>query len=214
MKNNPYPPSVSKKTLPLRYQTPPEWADQVLKEPLALLSDQAYLEKKAANNALEFMNLWPTAEAPTHWLASIATIAQDETSHLRMVLRLLEKRGGKLERSHKNQYALDLRQCIRKGKGQQDLADRLLVSALIEARSCERFERLAEAGTDAELTKFYAGLIESENGHYKLFVDMAKKLMPPKDVENRWEKLLEDEVRVIQQQPPGPRIHSGTLGDT
>ncbi len=209
MKNNPHPLSVSKKSLPLRYQTPPEWARQVLQEPLALLSDQAYLEKKAANNALEFMNLWPTAEAPLNWLSSIATIAQDETSHLRMVLRLLEKRGGKLERSHKNQYALDLRQCIRKGKGQQDLADRLLISALIEARSCERFERLVEARTDTELSKFYTGLIKSENGHYRLFVDMAKKVLPAKEVENRWDKLLDLETQIIQAQPPGPRIHSG-----
>jgi tRNA-(ms[2]io[6]A)-hydroxylase len=198
-----------KKSLPLRYQTPHEWAEQVLQEPLALLSDQAYLEKKAANNALEFMNLWPTAEAPTHWLSSVSTIAQDETAHLRMVLRLLEKRGGELERSHKNQYALDLRQCIRKGKGQQDLADRLLVSALIEARSCERFERLVEAGTDAELSKFYAGLIESENGHYRLFVDMAKKVLPAKEVEIRWDRLLDMEAQIIRSQPPGPRIHSG-----
>jgi len=59
MKNNPHPHYVSKKSLPLRYKTPPEWAPQVLQDPLALLSDQAYLEKKAANNALEFMNLWP-----------------------------------------------------------------------------------------------------------------------------------------------------------
>jgi tRNA-(ms[2]io[6]A)-hydroxylase len=197
------------KTLPLRYQTPPEWAAQVLKEPLALLSDQAYLEKKAANNALEFMNLWPTAEAPAHWLSSVSTIAQDETAHLKMVLRLLEKKGGKLERSHKNQYALDLRQCIRKGKGQQDLADRLLVSALIEARSCERFERLVEAGSDAELSRFYAGLIESENGHYRLFVDMAKKVLPVEEMEIRWDKLLEAEAKIIQSQPPGTRIHSG-----
>ncbi len=212
MKNIPHLDSRPPKTLPLRYSTPPKWADQVLKEPLALLSDQAYLEKKAANNALEFMNLWPTAEAPLNWLSSIATIAQDETSHLRMVLRLLEKRGGKLERSHKNQYALDLRQCIRKGKGQQDLADRLLVSALIEARSCERFERLVEAGTDAELSKFYAGLIESENGHYQLFVDMAKKVLPAKEVKNRWDKLLDIEAEIIQAQPPGHRIHSGVSG--
>ena len=162
-----------KKTLPLRWTTPAEWAPQVLKQPLALLSDQAYLEKKAANNALEFLNLWPTPTAPAHWLSSVAAIAQDEASHLKMALRLLEKRGGKLERTHKNQYALDLRQLIRKGKGLQDLADRLLVSALIEARSCERFERLAEACEDAELARLYSGLLESENGHYRVIVDMA-----------------------------------------
>jgi tRNA-(ms[2]io[6]A)-hydroxylase len=209
MKNNPH--SSSLKNLPLRYSTPPQWAGQVLLEPLALLSDQAYLEKKAANNALEFLNLWPGPDAPPHWLSAVSTIAGDETAHLKMVLRLMEKRGGKLERSHKNQYALDLRNCIRNGRGPQDLVDRLLVSALIEARSCERFERLVEAGTDTELVKFYAGLIESENGHYRLFLDMAKKVLPAEEVENRWDKLLDMEARIIQAQPPGPRIHSGVF---
>jgi tRNA-(ms[2]io[6]A)-hydroxylase len=199
----------TKKSLPLRYITPPQWAVEVLKEPLALLSDQAYLEKKAANNALEFLNLWPGPEAPEHWLSSIAAIAQDETTHMKMVLKLLEKRGGKLERTHKNQYAMDLRACIRKGKGLQDMVDRLLISALIEARSCERFERLAEVCEDGELARFYAGLLESENGHYKLFVDMAKKVMPAKEVDVRWDKLLDAEAKIIQEQPQGARIHSG-----
>jgi tRNA-(ms[2]io[6]A)-hydroxylase len=128
---------------------------------------------------------------------------------MKMVLRLLEKRGGKLERTHKNQYAMDLRACIRKGKGLQDMVDRLLISALIEARSCERFERLAAVCEDGELVRFYVGLLESENGHYRLFVDMAKKVMPVKDVEARWDKLLDAEAKIIQEQPKGPRIHSG-----
>lgn len=202
---------TTKKSLPLRFITPSSWAPSVLKDPIALLSDQAYLEKKAANNALEFLNLWPGPEAPEHWLSSVASIAQDETTHMKMVLKLLEKRGGKLERTHKNQYALDLRACIRKGKGLQDLVDRLLISALIEARSCERFERLSEACEDGELARFYTGLLESENGHYRLFVDMAKKVIPAKEVEARWDKLLDMEAKIIQEQSKGSRIHSGVL---
>ncbi len=200
---------VNKKILPLKYQTPAEWGGQVLRQPLALLSDQAYLEKKAANNALEFLNLWPGAKAPAHWLSSVAAIASDETAHLKMVLRLLEKKGGALEGSHKNPYAVDLHRLVRRGKGKQDLADRLLISALIEARSCERFERLVEACGDAELSKFYAGLIESENGHYRLFVELAKKVLPPREAETRWVQLVGQEAEIIQAQPPGPRIHSG-----
>ena len=199
----------NKKVLPLKYRTPPEWAAQVLRQPLALLSDQAYLEKKAVNNALEFLNLWPSAKAPAHWLSSVSAIAGDETAHLKMVLKLMEKRGGNLQRAHKNPYAVDLHRLIRRGKGNQDLADRLLISALIEARSCERFERLAEACEDSELSKFYAGLLKSENGHYKLFVDMAKKVLPAQEVETRWGQLLEEEAGIIQAQPAGPRIHSG-----
>jgi len=199
----------NRKVSPLKYQTPPEWAARVLQEPLALLSDQAYLEKKAANNALEFLNLWPSAQAPAHWLSSVSTIAGDETAHLKLVLKLLGKKGGTLQRSHKNPYAVDLHRLIRRGKGNQDLVDRLLVSALIEARSCERFEKLAEVCEDAELSRFYAGLIKSENGHYRLFVDMAKRTLPVREVETRWNQLLEEEARIIQDQPPGPRIHSG-----
>jgi tRNA-(ms[2]io[6]A)-hydroxylase len=197
------------KPLPLLWQTPPAWAAQVLQSPLELLSDQAYLEKKAANNALEFLNLWPSAEAPEHWLSSLAAIARDETQHLQMVIRLLEKRGGRLARSHKTPYALELRGLVRKGKGSEELMDRLLVSALIEARSCERFERLSEIGDDLELSKFYAGLVASENGHYQLFVDMAKKVLSAGLVEKRWKELLKAECEMIQSQPPGARIHSG-----
>lgn len=199
----------NKKVWPLKYRTPPGWAEQALRQPLALLSDQAYLEKKAANNALEFLNLWPSAQAPAHWLSSVSTIASDETAHLKMVLKLLEKRGGKLERAHKNPYAVDLHRLVRRGRGNQDLADRLLISALIEARSCERFERLVEACEDSELSRFYAGLIKSENGHFRLFVDMAKKVLPAREVDDRWEQLLGEEAEIIQAQPVGPRIHGG-----
>jgi len=199
-----------RKVSPLKHQTSAEWAPKVLQEPLALLSDQAYLEKKAANNALEFLNLWPSAQAPDHWLSSVSAIAGDETAHLKLALRLLEKRGGRLERSHKNPYAVDLHRLVRRGRGKQDLADRLLISALIEARSCERFERLVESCKDSELSKFYAGLIKSENGHYRLFVDMAKKVLPAREIEIRWAHLLEEEAKIIQNQPSGPRIHSGS----
>jgi tRNA 2-(methylsulfanyl)-N6-isopentenyladenosine37 hydroxylase len=199
----------SSKPLPLLWKTPPRWAGQVLESPLDLLSDQAYLEKKAANNALEFLNIWPGSQAPDHWLASLTAIARDETQHLQMVVRLLEKKGGRLARSHKTPYALGLRALVRKGKGSEELADRLLVSALIEARSCERFERLGENAADPELSKFYEGLTASENGHYQLFIEMAKSALPQEPVEKRWQQLLEAEAEIIQAQSPGPRIHSG-----
>ncbi|HVM31533.1 MAG TPA: tRNA isopentenyl-2-thiomethyl-A-37 hydroxylase MiaE [bacterium] len=197
------------KPLPLLWRTPDAWAAQVLQSPLELLSDQAYLEKKAANNALEFLNLWPSAQAPPHWLSSLAAIARDETQHLQMVVRLLEKRGGQLARSHKTPYATELRGLVRKGKGSEELADRLLVSGLIEARSCERFECLAGQEQDAELSGFFRGLTASENGHYQLFLDMAQKTQPKAAVQKRWKELLELEAAIIQAQPPGPRIHSG-----
>ena len=203
---------MSLKPLPLRKTTPLSWAQEALQQPLALLSDQAYLEKKAANNALEFLNLWPGPRPPAHWLSSVAAIARDETQHLQLVLRLLEKRKGTLAPRHQNPYAADLRKWVRQGKGRLELADRLLVSALIEARSCERFMRLAEVSWDAELSKFYAGLVASENGHYQMFVDMAKKALPAQEVQERWELFLEKEAGLIQSQPRGPRVHSGWAG--
>jgi tRNA-(ms[2]io[6]A)-hydroxylase len=194
---------------PLKRVTPPRWADEVLRDPLALLSDQAYLEKKAANNALEFLNLWPGGKPPAKWLPSIASIARDETQHLGLVLKLLAERGGSLQRTHKNPYAADLGKLARKGQGGKELADRLLVSALIEARSCERFERLAEACEDKGLGRFYAGLVASENGHHRMFLELAKTFLPAKEVAARWESLLEEEAAIIARQPAGPRIHSG-----
>jgi tRNA-(ms[2]io[6]A)-hydroxylase len=195
--------------LPLISLTPPAWAKAVLQNVNALLSDQVYLEKKAANNALEFLNLWPGPQAPTHWLASVASVARDETIHMQAVLKLLEKRGGVLERAHKNPYAYDLRKLIRKGQGKDDLTDRLIVSALVEARSCERFIRLSEESKDVELAKFYRSLVASENGHYKMFLDMAKKVSPTKEVNARWEKLLVEEAKIIEAQPFDFKIHSG-----
>ncbi len=194
---------------PLRSRTPTTWAPQALKDPLALLADQAYLEKKAANNALEFLNLWSSGEAPERWLSSVSAIAKDETQHLGLVVRLLEKRGGTLPRTHRNPYALALQQLVRKGKGPEELADRLLVSALIEARSCEGFERLAEVLEDAELSRFFASLVKSESGHYRIFIEMAKKILVPEKVGARWRQLAEKEAEIIAVQPAGPRIHSG-----
>lgn len=206
VKELPVPTSAS---LPLVSLTIPSWAKTMLQNPTALLSDQVYLEKKAANNALEFLNLWPGPKAPTHWLSSVASIAKDETLHMQAVLKLLEKKGGILEPVHKNPYANDLRKLIRKGRGNEDLADRLLVSALIEARSCERFIRLSEESKDTELAKFYRSLVDSENGHYKMFLDMAKKVLPAKEVDQRWDELLIEEAKIIESQTEGFRIHSG-----
>src|SRR5262245_21341467 len=123
--------------LPLLSQTPDRWGAEVMKRPLALLNDHAYLEKKAASNALELLNRWPEPSCPSQWPGVLAAIAGDEAAHLASVVRILTRRGGKLERTHRNPYANALRDLVRKGSGNQELLDRLLVSALIEARSCE-----------------------------------------------------------------------------
>ena len=195
--------------LPLKYRTPGHWASQALLDPLSLLNDHAHLEKKAAANALELLNRWPEPSPPENWVAAMTAVARDEVEHLATVCRLLARRGGRLTKQHSNPYANQLRDLVRKGEGSRELADRLLVSALIEARSCERFLLLAEATTDAELKKLYRGLWASEHGHYKTFVQLAENVLDPCEVQPRWQQMLCDEARIILDQPPGPRMHGG-----
>src|SRR5581483_984783 len=111
------------------------------------------LEKKAANNAMELLTRWPS-DWTEGWVETMTSVARDEAVHLAQVTQILLKRGGRLERVHKNPYANALRQLVRKGEPTETL-DRLLVSALIEVRSCERFGILASLADDQEIACFY-----------------------------------------------------------
>ena len=193
--------------LPLRSRTPMEWGPAALADPIALLIDHAFLEMKAAQNAMELMTRWPGEWVPG-WVETMTSVARDETAHLSQVTRLLVKRGGRMERGHKSFYAAALRKLVRSGKTGETL-DRLCVSALIEARSCERFFVLAATTDDVELQGFYRALFSSELGHYKVFLKLAYKMAPPEEVTARWEQLLEHEARILSEQAPGSRIHSG-----
>lgn len=195
--------------LPLRHTTPATWAPVVLEDPLALLNDHAHLEKKAATNALELLNRWPEPNPPENWVTAMTAVARDEVEHLAVVSRILARRGGRLTKSHANPYAADLHKLVRRGKGTEELVDRLMISSLIEARSCERFKLLAEACTDKELAKLYKGLWASEHGHYLSFIQLAQQVMPERAVAKRWGEMLDEESRIIRRQPPGPRMHSG-----
>ena len=194
-------------SLPLHSRTPLEWGHAVLADPISLLIDHAFLEKKAANNAMDLMTHWPNDWVPG-WVETMTGVARDEAAHLAQVTRILMQRGGRLTRIHKNPYATALRLLVRKGKEGETL-DRLFVSALIEARSCERFAVLAQASTDEELATFYRALFSSELGHYKVFLRLANRIAGRKAVDERWQELLAEEARILAEQPPGPRIHSG-----
>ncbi|MCO6435762.1 MAG: tRNA-(ms[2]io[6]A)-hydroxylase [Phycisphaerae bacterium] len=195
--------------LPLRYVTPPEWAAGVLREPLLLLNDHAHLEKKAAANALELLNRWPEPNPPENWVKVMTAVARDEVEHLAVVVRLLARRGGRLTRMHRNRYAADLHALVRRGRGPEELIDRLMISALIEARSCERFALLAEHCPDRELARLYRGLYASEAGHYESFISLARGLPGAKGIDRRWSQMLNAEAEIIVAQPPGPTMHSG-----
>ncbi len=197
--------------LPLRSITPASWAAQVLRDPLALLNDHAHLEKKAAANALELLNRWPEPAPPTHWVEKMTAIARDEIDHLAIVTRLLARRGGRLTRGHRNPYAQALRKRVRRGRGEDELIDRLMVSALIEARSCERFGVLAGACDDDELARLYSDLWSSERGHYRIFIDLSRQLPRVRRdaVDARWDDWLDAEAAILAEQRPGPRMHGG-----
>ena len=180
----------------------------MLADPIALLADHAFLEKKAALNAIQLLERWPKEWLPG-WVETMTSVARDETAHLAQVTRLLIRRGGQLERGHKNPYANALRGLVRKGEVISETLDRLFVSALIEARSCERFAVLALATGDAELAAFYGALFSSEMGHFKVFLRLAQKIERSNAAEIRWREMLAAEADILARQEPGPRIHSG-----
>jgi tRNA-(ms[2]io[6]A)-hydroxylase len=204
-------PSADLDALPLRSRTPVEWGRAVLADPLNLLIDHAFLEKKAANNAMELMTRWPgDPDRPiSGWVETMTGVARDEAAHLAQVVRMLARRGGRLERTHKNPYANELRLLVRKGTQPGEILDRLFVSALIEARSCERFAVLAAASEDEELARFYQSLYASELGHFTVFLKLAHKIAPQEMVDARWQQMLAHEAQILARQEPGPRIHSG-----
>ena len=195
-------------SLPLHSRTPLDWGRAALADPIPLLIDHAFLEKKAAVNAMELLTRWPN-DWLDGWVETMTAVARDEANHLAQVMRLLLNRGGRLDRYHKNPYANELRQLVRKGEP-TELLDRLLVAALIEVRSCERFAVLAEAAVDdEELSSFYRALYASEFGHYTVFLKLARRFTKAAVVEARWQEMLAAEAAILARQEPGPRIHSG-----
>lgn len=207
-------PAPTADDLPLASRTSEAWAVAALADPAALLDDHAHLERKAAANALALLTRTPAdagSEARTAWTRALAAVARDETEHLGLVLRLLARRGGAPSPMHRNPYASDLRRLVRAGAGREELLDHLLVSALIEARSCERFEVLEAVarGRDPELAALFRGLTASERGHHRLFLELADTVVPPATARARWAELLVEEARVLAAQRPGCRIHAG-----
>lgn len=205
----PVPMKISRLDLPLHWHTPDSWAESALEDVCALLDDHAHLERKAATNAMYLLNRWPEPAPPLGWVTTLSSIARDETDHLFKVSKLLAQRGRQLSRIHKCGYASGLRQLIRLGQGLEELIDRVLVSALIELRSCERFEILGRLCPDPQLVRLYRALWGSEHNHYRVFLGLARKLEKRRTrVEERWQALLKEEAELIQAQPKGPRLHS------
>lgn len=195
-----------KNILGLQLPTDPRWVDLAGLSMEAILTDHAYCEQKAATSCISLIQRYPDKEKLVTELAPIVT---EEWGHFRLVLAELQKRGLHLGKQRKDIYVNKLLEFQRKGGSVEDrFLDQLLTMALIEARSCERFKRLSEGLDDAYLRKFYRRFMESEAGHYTLFIDLAETYIDKEKVRTRWAAWLEYEAGVMQStELRGDRIH-------
>lgn len=196
----------TKNILGLQLPTDPRWVDLAAISIEAILTDHAWCEQKAATTCISLISKYSDREELVKELAPIVT---EEWGHFRMVLREIEKRGLKLGLQRKDVYVNKLLDFQQKGGRPEDrFLDQLLTMALIEARSCERFKRLSEGLDDEYLRKFYRLFMESEAGHYTLFIQLAELYLPKEKVRKRWSEWLEYEKQVMQEMElRGDRIH-------
>ncbi|GAB1398395.1 tRNA-(ms[2]io[6]A)-hydroxylase [Saprospiraceae bacterium] len=192
--------------LGLKLTTDPRWVNLAEKSLEDILTDHAYCEQKAATSAITLIQIFPEKEEMVKELAPIVT---EEWAHFRMVLNELEKRNLKLGRQRKDEYVNNLQKFQLKGGNRKNwLTEKLLTCALIEARSCERFRLLSLELADESLRNFYHKLMISEAGHYRLFLDLAKKYNDEAYVKKRWQEYLDYEAEMIATlELRGDRVH-------
>lgn len=192
--------------LGLQLPTDPRWVDLAGKSMEDILTDHAFCEQKAATSCISIIQRYSEKERIVKELSPIVT---EEWGHFRLVLQELEKRNLKLGKQRKDEYVNKLIEFQKKGGSNDDrLLDQLLTMALIEARSCERFKRLSEGLNDEYLRKFYRRFMESEAGHYTLFIDLAETYVDKEKVRKRWAEWLDYEAGVINNlEVRGDRIH-------
>lgn len=171
-----------------------------------ILTDHAYCEQKAATSCISMIQLFSDKIDLVHDLAPIVT---EEWGHFRLVLNELQKRNLTLGKQRKDEYVNALFDFQLKGGSQLDrLLDKLLICALIEARSCERFRLLSIELEEEELKSFYHKFMVAEAGHYRLFIDLAKRYLPEEKVKKRWDEYLVFEAKVMESLPiRGDRMH-------
>lgn len=192
--------------LGLKLPTDPRWVNLAEKSIEDILTDHAYCEQKAATSCITLIQSFPDKEELVTQLAPIVT---EEWGHFRLVLNELRKRGLALGRQRKDEYVNALMAFEKKGGSRDDrLLERLLVCALIEARSCERFRLLSLHISEDVLKEFYHGFMVSEAGHYRLFIELANRYADPARVKKRWQEYLDYESEVMMMMSlRGDRIH-------
>jgi len=182
--------------LGLKLPTDPRWANVAEKNIEEILVDHAYCEQKAASSCISLIVQFPEKQK---LVETLTPVVAEEWEHFSMVLEQLNKRGYSLGKQRKDEYVVQVNKHIKKGGSkEQQLVEKLLVNALIEARSCERFKRLHEKLEEEELKSFYYQLMVSEAGHYKNFISLAKEYYPKDAVMRRWNEFLDIEAKIIK----------------
>ncbi len=191
--------------LGLKLPTDPRWVNIVEKNVSEILTDHAYCEQKAASYAISLITKYP--EYP-EIVDKMTALAQEEMEHFQMVHDIIKERGLELGRERRDPYVHDLMAFIKRGGNDyMVLVDRLLIAAMIEARSCERFRVLSENIEDEELAKFYHDLMASEARHYTMFLKLAKKYGKGVDVDKRWKEFLQKEAEIIANYGNKETVH-------
>lgn len=190
--------------LPCR--TPDAWLSVAVESLPLLMIDHANCEKKAAATAMSLMHRYTDN---TVLLNKMSRLAREELRHFEQVLKLMTKRGIAYESVTASRYAQGLREKVRK-KDPHKLVDTLIVGALIEARSCERFAALSPH-VDPELSEFYVSLLKSESRHFMDYITLAKTLASPDEVDERLSLFSTIEQSLIEGPDTEVRFHSGVL---
>jgi tRNA-(ms[2]io[6]A)-hydroxylase len=191
--------------LGLQFETTTSWAEIAKDNLQQILTDHAFLEQKAASNAVSIIINY---SEETELVKEMSNIAIEEMQHFKMVHLLMVKRGMVLGREQKNDYAIRLQKFFHKTKDRTNaLVQRLLVAALIEARSCERFKVFSENMEDEELSKFYNNLMISEANHYSTFLKFAREYQDRKIVDEKWNALLAFEAEMMKERGNLAKIH-------
>ncbi len=192
--------------LGLKLPTDPRWVDLASIKLEDILTDHAYCEQKAATFCITLIQFF--YDKPD-LIKALAPIVTEEWGHFRLVLQELEKRGLNLGKQRKDEYVQYLHEFVKKGGSREDhLLEKLLVCALIEARSCERFRLLSLHLEDDHLKEFYHKFMVAEAGHYRLFIDLAKQYAGEVKTKKRWEEFLSYEVEIMKKlELRGDRMH-------
>jgi tRNA-(ms[2]io[6]A)-hydroxylase len=188
---------------PLRRATTTAWTEAVLADFDSFLLDHATAEKKASGMAISMLSHYPDR---TELVTAMADLAIEELTHYREVLKWIHQRGLTTASDQKDPYVVAFRQSIRQGREAYFL-DRLLTASIIEARGAERFALVAAALESGPLKKFYQSIARSEDRHYELFLELARKYLPCDMIEQRWDELLDIEATIVADLPIRAALH-------